>query len=296
MDTWSPVQLHMMRIGGNRRFREFLNSYDMPASFDIMQKYYTKAADYYRQLLKAEAEGRRLHFPPPGQAEGIESFMEMPRPSYLPKESNYELYDPRNAETYKKDSSGFWGNTKNFLGVVFEKTSEVATNTASNFMEQGFLVTLKDATITTLVKSKEIIEDIKVTYIQESDSYNSVKEKSKQVISAATNVFSRNREKKNYQSLEDFTFGGDDIPPHNRYSYNPTYTSSLKEDQVASHRSSLFLESLRSDSVPISSSYNPSSTSPNRIPHQSISSNPDFLKLKTSTSTPSGTLDLLTGD
>ena len=109
MDTWSPVQLSMMRIGGNRRLREFLNSYDMPTSFDIMQKYYTKAADYYRQLLKAEAEGRRLHFPPPGQAEGVEPFMEMPRPSFLPQSSNYELYDPQNAASYKKDSPGFWG-------------------------------------------------------------------------------------------------------------------------------------------------------------------------------------------
>lgn len=162
MDLWSPIQLHIMQIGGNRRFREFLNSYELPTSYDIMDRYYTRASDYYRQLLKAESEGRRLHFPPPGQAEGIEPFTEMPRPSYLPPSSNYELYDPQSAKSYRQNSSGFWGNTKNFFGVVFEKTSEMATNTASNLIEQGFLVALKDATITTLVKSKEIFDDIKV--------------------------------------------------------------------------------------------------------------------------------------
>lgn len=50
-----------MQKGGNRRLREHLERYGVDRSGRIAQKYNTKAAEYYRQLLRAEVHGE----PPP---------------------------------------------------------------------------------------------------------------------------------------------------------------------------------------------------------------------------------------
>ena len=41
----------MMRIGGNKRLREFFEEYQMPKDVPIDWKYKTKAAVYYRETV-----------------------------------------------------------------------------------------------------------------------------------------------------------------------------------------------------------------------------------------------------
>lgn len=57
MDSWKPLHRRMMELGGNRRFREFLREHGIPDSMPIRQKYHTRAAKWYRQHLRAMAEG-----------------------------------------------------------------------------------------------------------------------------------------------------------------------------------------------------------------------------------------------
>jgi len=63
MDSWKPLHLRMMELGGNRRFREFLESHGVASTLPIREKYQTKAAAWYREALKAEAEGKPLPEP-----------------------------------------------------------------------------------------------------------------------------------------------------------------------------------------------------------------------------------------
>lgn len=57
MDSWKPVHLRMMELGGNRRFQEFLEEQGVPEDMPIRRKYNTLAAKWYRENLRALAEG-----------------------------------------------------------------------------------------------------------------------------------------------------------------------------------------------------------------------------------------------
>jgi len=63
MDSWKPVHLKMMQLGGNKRFQDFLDEHGVPRNIPIREKYQTRAAAWYRENLRAEAEGSET--PPP---------------------------------------------------------------------------------------------------------------------------------------------------------------------------------------------------------------------------------------
>jgi hypothetical protein len=56
MDSWRPLHLRMMELGGNRRFREFMKAQGVREDMPIREKYNTRAAKWYRENLRAEAE------------------------------------------------------------------------------------------------------------------------------------------------------------------------------------------------------------------------------------------------
>lgn len=65
MDSWKPLHLRMMELGGNKRFAVFLRDHNVPEDMPIREKYRTRAAAWYRENLRAEAEGTELPVPLP---------------------------------------------------------------------------------------------------------------------------------------------------------------------------------------------------------------------------------------
>mmetsp|Transcript_27938 Transcript_27938/g.64472 ORF Transcript_27938/g.64472 Transcript_27938/m.64472 type:complete len:525 (-) Transcript_27938:8-1582(-) len=63
MDSWKPIQLKMMELGGNRKLKDFFRQHSIPDDMPITQKYNTRAADWYRRNLRALAEGSELPAP-----------------------------------------------------------------------------------------------------------------------------------------------------------------------------------------------------------------------------------------
>jgi len=57
MDSWKPIHLRMMELGGNQRFNAFLAEQGIPVDMPIREKYSTCAAKWYRDNLRAVAEG-----------------------------------------------------------------------------------------------------------------------------------------------------------------------------------------------------------------------------------------------
>ena len=51
MDTWSNEQLKMMAMGGNKKLRDFFQSYDLNEE-SVEVRYTTRAAEYYRLQLR----------------------------------------------------------------------------------------------------------------------------------------------------------------------------------------------------------------------------------------------------
>ena len=60
LDQWNKSQLNIMKIGGNKRLKTFLEENNVPKSINKRILYHSKLMVYYRKKLKAEAEGELL--------------------------------------------------------------------------------------------------------------------------------------------------------------------------------------------------------------------------------------------
>lgn len=145
MDSWSVPQLNTMKIGGNKRFKDFINSYDFPPDVSIQLKYYSKAAEYYRELLKSEAENRQLTFPPPSASEGLENCIKIPE--YKPKETF-------NEEPPMQGS--WWGGASSLFGSAIGKAGMWASNAAETMKEGRLVESLKSGAVSVIEKSKNV--------------------------------------------------------------------------------------------------------------------------------------------
>nr|XP_028591264.1 ADP-ribosylation factor GTPase-activating protein 1 isoform X6 [Podarcis muralis] len=59
MDKWKDIELEKMKAGGNRKFREFLETQeDYDPCWSLQEKYNSKAAALFRDKVAAEAEGK----------------------------------------------------------------------------------------------------------------------------------------------------------------------------------------------------------------------------------------------
>jgi len=67
MDSWNQDQLKKMQAGGNGKLNSFLKNYGIDKYMDITDKYNSKAAEIYREVIRAEVEGRSYTPPPPSQ-------------------------------------------------------------------------------------------------------------------------------------------------------------------------------------------------------------------------------------
>uniref|UniRef100_UPI00398F051A ADP-ribosylation factor GTPase-activating protein 1 isoform X3 n=1 Tax=Pristiophorus japonicus TaxID=55135 RepID=UPI00398F051A len=58
MDKWKDLELEKMKVGGNGKFRQFLESQDYDPCWSLQEKYNTRSAAFYRDKIAALAEGR----------------------------------------------------------------------------------------------------------------------------------------------------------------------------------------------------------------------------------------------
>lgn len=58
MDSWTPAQMQIMKLGGNQQCQSYLSSHGIFPSTPIKAKYESDVAQLYKEILKARAEGR----------------------------------------------------------------------------------------------------------------------------------------------------------------------------------------------------------------------------------------------
>lgn len=68
MDAWNQDQLAKMQHGGNSVMNTFFAKYGVQKHTDVRDKYNSPAAEFYREKLKAEVEGREYTPPAPSSA------------------------------------------------------------------------------------------------------------------------------------------------------------------------------------------------------------------------------------
>lgn len=69
MDSWTPTQLKIMKVGGNDNCNSFLYARGVSKQATIQEKYNSDAAALYKEVIKARAEGRPepTSLPPPSK-------------------------------------------------------------------------------------------------------------------------------------------------------------------------------------------------------------------------------------
>ena len=72
VDEWNDDEIKILKIGGNYRFNNLINEYNIPLTKENQEyKYYTKIAEYYRNSLKEEVKGNTILFNRPSLKDGI---------------------------------------------------------------------------------------------------------------------------------------------------------------------------------------------------------------------------------
>lgn len=99
MDSWNNDQLKKMQCGGNAKMNDFFKQYGVDKYMDIKEKYNSRAAEIYREKLRAEVEGRPFTPPPPSA---------VPRPVSSSASARINQTQP----TRSGDDWGDWGDSK----------------------------------------------------------------------------------------------------------------------------------------------------------------------------------------
>ena len=126
IDSWTDNQILYLSKGGNNKFKQNLSEYNIPPNLQIDLKYKSKAADYYRKLLKNEVEKisnkkyyKETEIIKPKLEEGKE-IIELKKDQ---KVSNLHLNENVNEE---KKEEGFLGVFGSFLNNVKKTAGDVA--------------------------------------------------------------------------------------------------------------------------------------------------------------------------
>ena len=74
VDEWTKDEILFLKLGGNEKFSNMIRSYNIPLTKDnLAYKYYTKVAQYYRDILVAESKKENINnIAKPSLREGIE--------------------------------------------------------------------------------------------------------------------------------------------------------------------------------------------------------------------------------
>ena len=69
MDQWTQDQVNIMKVGGNKKLKDFLTTYEIPENLDKKEIYCSNLMNYYRKQLKAESIGQFFMEPLPPKEE-----------------------------------------------------------------------------------------------------------------------------------------------------------------------------------------------------------------------------------
>lgn len=188
MDAWyslsrTPTQLRMMICGGNKRLKEFFRSYQFPVTMSLQTRYSTKAALFYRAMLKAEAEGKQLEAVPPNLETGME-LAEGTDHLFRPKQQAQTGFGSEEPKQDSSQSGGWWSSARSAFSGAVSKASDITSSvpsiqTMGRVREADILGTLHTAASSVIDTSKVLGSALieKSKEVAQSDSMKSVTSK-----------------------------------------------------------------------------------------------------------------------
>ena len=105
MDKWKDTELEKMKVGGNRKAKEFFASqpdFD-PDTMSLKQRYDSRAAALYRDKISTEAQGKPWSI----QTSPAQNYT--PSSTYTEKSSKVKLFINKESKFYCNDLAKFIG-------------------------------------------------------------------------------------------------------------------------------------------------------------------------------------------
>ena len=173
VDDWSKDEINILKLGGNERFNKLIKSYNIPLTKDNKEyKYYTKAAQYYRDILLEESKNKDTkNIKKPSLKEGIEIL-------YQDEYLNLFNYLNNNNEINDKDKKNWMDKMINKLQPDVEPPKEENPSKGKQFLN-NMMYAFNDVKELTkeidfkgkIKKAGEYVSD-KTEQIQNSDAFN----------------------------------------------------------------------------------------------------------------------------
>ena len=183
VDDWSKDEINILKLGGNERFNKLIKSYNIPLTKDNKEyKYYTKAAQYYRDILLEESKNKDTkNIKKPSLKEGIEILYQ---DEYLNLFNKNELNEinsndlNNNNEINDKDKKNWMDKMINKLQPDVEPPKEENPSKGKQFLN-NMMYAFNDVKELTkeidfkgkIKKAGEYVSD-KTEQIQNSDAFN----------------------------------------------------------------------------------------------------------------------------
>eukprot|EP00828_Plagiopyla_frontata_P030420 TRINITY_DN3960_c0_g1_i1.p4 TRINITY_DN3960_c0_g1~~TRINITY_DN3960_c0_g1_i1.p4 ORF type:complete len:136 (-),score=39.49 TRINITY_DN3960_c0_g1_i1:234-641(-) len=126
MDTWSTAQLNLMKVGGNERLKDFFDTYEIKDNSPPEFRFQTKAAIYYRKLLKAEVLNLPIDLDKPSLEEGL-AMEYLANQNYTNEpDQQYDLLEIAFEKTIDLTKTAY-EKTKSTTTQVLTKTAEISS-------------------------------------------------------------------------------------------------------------------------------------------------------------------------
>ena len=151
LEQWNKNQLNIMKTGGNKKLKLFLEKYNIPKNIDKKILYNSKIMVYYRKQLKAEAEGELL-------------LDQLPS-----KEEFLNLYNENNNDSniiINKTNNNFNTN-ENFVFYDIDTNNQFVDGHLIDYPKSSITINEEDYTI---AKEKKILENKLENSVLKKDS------------------------------------------------------------------------------------------------------------------------------
>ena len=183
VDDWSKDEINILKLGGNERFNKLIKSYNIPLTKDNKEyKYYTKAAQYYRDILLEESKNKDTkNIKKPSLKEGIEilyqdEYLNLFNKNELNEINNNDINN--NNEINDKDKKNWMDKMINKLQPDIEPPKEENPSKGKQFLN-NMMYAFNDVKELTkeidfkgkIKKAGEYVSD-KTEQIQNSDAFN----------------------------------------------------------------------------------------------------------------------------
>ena len=125
VDPWTKEEIFFLKLGGNRKFTDLIKSYNIPLTKENQEyKYYTKAAEYYRNILNEQSKNNNTNnIIKPSLKEGIE---------ILYKDEYSNLFNKYSNQQNVSDNLNQINNINSNNNIINNNTSQISNDNSNS--------------------------------------------------------------------------------------------------------------------------------------------------------------------